>query len=168
MPGNAHPAYAWECSSVSRFRMLTPLMFLSAHPSCALECSPLLCFDVLLCLMLETAPLSCAFECSTHSCTRVLLWLAHWSAHLASADVRLCCGGFCVCVVCVPQVLEAMHAPVYFETFDVHGTMNKVPEEVITSIRKNRVRPRNESDAILLYHSSKRSWKEKKTYQEES
>lgn len=39
----------------------------------------------------------------------------------------------------VRQVMEAMHAPVYFESYDVHGDMTKVPEEVIESIRKNKV-----------------------------
>ncbi|KAG8662862.1 isocitrate dehydrogenase [NAD] regulatory subunit 1, mitochondrial isoform X2 [Manihot esculenta] len=39
----------------------------------------------------------------------------------------------------VEQVMEAMHAPVYFEKFEVHGDMKKVPAEVIESIRKNKV-----------------------------
>jgi isocitrate dehydrogenase (NAD+) len=39
----------------------------------------------------------------------------------------------------VEQVMEAMHAPVYFERFDVHGEMKRVPEEVMDSIRKNKV-----------------------------
>ncbi|KAK9287024.1 hypothetical protein L1049_015432 [Liquidambar formosana] len=39
----------------------------------------------------------------------------------------------------VEQVMEAMHAPVYFERYEVHGDMRKVPEEVIESIRKNKV-----------------------------
>ncbi|GMH11348.1 hypothetical protein Nepgr_013189 [Nepenthes gracilis] len=39
----------------------------------------------------------------------------------------------------VEQVMEAMHAPVYFEKCEVHGDMKKVPEEVIESIRKNKV-----------------------------
>eukprot|EP00245_Coleochaete_scutata_P017858 TRINITY_DN899_c0_g1_i1.p1 TRINITY_DN899_c0_g1~~TRINITY_DN899_c0_g1_i1.p1 ORF type:complete len:371 (-),score=64.35 TRINITY_DN899_c0_g1_i1:536-1648(-) len=39
----------------------------------------------------------------------------------------------------VVQVMEAMHAPVYFETYEVTGRMSKVPEEVIESIRKNKV-----------------------------
>ncbi|XP_057753374.1 isocitrate dehydrogenase [NAD] regulatory subunit 1, mitochondrial-like isoform X1 [Arachis stenosperma] len=39
----------------------------------------------------------------------------------------------------VEQVMEAMHAPVYFEKFEVHGTMKKFPEEVLDSIRKNKV-----------------------------
>ncbi|KAG9446506.1 hypothetical protein H6P81_012634 [Aristolochia fimbriata] len=39
----------------------------------------------------------------------------------------------------VQQVMEAMHAPVYFETYEVHGDMNKVPQEVMDSIRKNKV-----------------------------
>ncbi|KAH7851343.1 hypothetical protein Vadar_010185 [Vaccinium darrowii] len=40
----------------------------------------------------------------------------------------------------VEQLMEAMHAPVYFETFDeVHGDMKRVPQEVIESIRKNKV-----------------------------
>ncbi|KAL8160426.1 hypothetical protein V2J09_001963 [Rumex salicifolius] len=39
----------------------------------------------------------------------------------------------------VEQVMEAMHAPIFFEKFDVHGDMKKVPEEVIKSIRKNKV-----------------------------
>lgn len=39
----------------------------------------------------------------------------------------------------VRQVFEAMHAPIEFETFEVHGDMNAVPEEVIESIKKNKV-----------------------------
>ncbi|KAB2636385.1 isocitrate dehydrogenase [NAD] regulatory subunit 1 [Pyrus ussuriensis x Pyrus communis] len=39
----------------------------------------------------------------------------------------------------VEQVMEAMHAPVYFERYDVHGDMKRVPPEVIESIRKNKV-----------------------------
>ncbi|XP_059647390.1 isocitrate dehydrogenase [NAD] regulatory subunit 1, mitochondrial-like [Cornus florida] len=39
----------------------------------------------------------------------------------------------------VEQVMEAMHAPVYFERYDVHGDMKSVPPEVIESIRKNQV-----------------------------
>ncbi|XP_015889535.2 isocitrate dehydrogenase [NAD] regulatory subunit 1, mitochondrial isoform X2 [Ziziphus jujuba] len=39
----------------------------------------------------------------------------------------------------VEQVMEAMHAPVYFERFEVHGDMNKFPEEVLDSIKKNKV-----------------------------
>lgn len=35
--------------------------------------------------------------------------------------------------------MEAMHAPVYFERFEVRGDMKKVPEEVIDSIKKNKV-----------------------------
>lgn len=39
----------------------------------------------------------------------------------------------------VEQVMEAMHAPVYFEKFEVHGNMKAVPPEVLDSIRKNKV-----------------------------
>ncbi|CAJ2635903.1 unnamed protein product [Trifolium pratense] len=39
----------------------------------------------------------------------------------------------------VEQVMEAMHAPVYFEKFIVHGDMKAVPTEVLESIRKNKV-----------------------------
>ncbi|KAF8377710.1 hypothetical protein HHK36_031094 [Tetracentron sinense] len=39
----------------------------------------------------------------------------------------------------VEQIMEAMHAPVYFEKYEVHGDLTKVPEEVIDSIRKNKV-----------------------------
>ncbi|TXG59895.1 hypothetical protein EZV62_014468 [Acer yangbiense] len=39
----------------------------------------------------------------------------------------------------VEQVMEAMHAPLYFEKYDVHGDMKKVPQEVIDSIKKNKV-----------------------------
>ncbi|XP_021645071.1 isocitrate dehydrogenase [NAD] regulatory subunit 1, mitochondrial isoform X2 [Hevea brasiliensis] len=39
----------------------------------------------------------------------------------------------------VEQVMEAMHAPVYFERYEVHGDMKKVPTEVIESIKKNKV-----------------------------
>ncbi|XP_020599717.1 isocitrate dehydrogenase [NAD] regulatory subunit 1, mitochondrial isoform X2 [Phalaenopsis equestris] len=39
----------------------------------------------------------------------------------------------------VQQVMEAMHAPVFFETYEVHGDMTSVPQEVIDSIRRNKV-----------------------------
>ncbi|KAM3287665.1 Isocitrate dehydrogenase [NAD] regulatory subunit 1, mitochondrial [Capsicum baccatum] len=39
----------------------------------------------------------------------------------------------------VEQVMEAMHAPVYFERYDVHGDMKSMPPEVMDSIRKNKV-----------------------------
>ncbi|XP_057769139.1 isocitrate dehydrogenase [NAD] regulatory subunit 1, mitochondrial-like isoform X2 [Salvia miltiorrhiza] len=39
----------------------------------------------------------------------------------------------------VEQVMEAMHAPVYFEKFDVQGDMKSVPLEVLESIKKNKV-----------------------------
>ncbi|PIA56812.1 hypothetical protein AQUCO_00700871v1 [Aquilegia coerulea] len=39
----------------------------------------------------------------------------------------------------VEQVMEAMHAPIYFEKYEVHGDMIKVPQEVIDSITKNKV-----------------------------
>ncbi|KAK6240639.1 hypothetical protein SCA6_006028 [Theobroma cacao] len=39
----------------------------------------------------------------------------------------------------VEQVMEAMHAPVYFEKYEVHGEMKCVPQEVIDSIKKNKV-----------------------------
>ncbi|XP_050260252.1 isocitrate dehydrogenase [NAD] regulatory subunit 1, mitochondrial isoform X1 [Quercus robur] len=39
----------------------------------------------------------------------------------------------------VEQVMEAMHAPVFFEKYDVHGDLSKVPQEVIESIKKNKV-----------------------------
>ncbi|XP_054787108.1 isocitrate dehydrogenase [NAD] regulatory subunit 1, mitochondrial isoform X2 [Prosopis cineraria] len=39
----------------------------------------------------------------------------------------------------VEQVMEAMHSPVYFERYEVHGDMKRVPQEVIDSIRKNKV-----------------------------
>ncbi|XP_078440757.1 isocitrate dehydrogenase [NAD] regulatory subunit 1, mitochondrial-like isoform X2 [Wolffia australiana] len=39
----------------------------------------------------------------------------------------------------VEQVMKAMHAPVYFEKYDVHGDMVAVPAEVIESIRRNKV-----------------------------
>ncbi|CAI9111288.1 OLC1v1011476C1 [Oldenlandia corymbosa var. corymbosa] len=39
----------------------------------------------------------------------------------------------------VEQVMEAMHAPLYFEKYDVHGDMKNVPQEVLDSIRKNKV-----------------------------
>lgn len=39
----------------------------------------------------------------------------------------------------VEQVFEAMHAPIHFERFQVHGDMNSVPPEVIASIRNNKV-----------------------------
>ncbi|KAJ4951101.1 hypothetical protein NE237_027933 [Protea cynaroides] len=39
----------------------------------------------------------------------------------------------------VEQIMEAMHAPVYFERYEVHGDMTEVPQEVIDSIKKNKV-----------------------------
>ncbi|KAI9127632.1 hypothetical protein K1719_000625 [Acacia pycnantha] len=39
----------------------------------------------------------------------------------------------------VEQVMEAMHAPVYFERYEVYGDMKRVPQEVLDSIRKNKV-----------------------------
>ncbi|KAI3895913.1 hypothetical protein MKW98_025704 [Papaver atlanticum] len=39
----------------------------------------------------------------------------------------------------VEQVMEVMHAPVYFEKFDVHGDMKEMPIEVMNSIKKNKV-----------------------------
>jgi len=39
----------------------------------------------------------------------------------------------------VEQVMQAMHAPLYFEKYEVHGDMKKIPEEVLESIRKNKV-----------------------------
>lgn len=39
----------------------------------------------------------------------------------------------------VVQVMKAMHAPLYFETYEVSGKMDKVPLEVMDSIRKNKV-----------------------------
>ncbi|CAH2034950.1 unnamed protein product [Thlaspi arvense] len=39
----------------------------------------------------------------------------------------------------VRQVMEGMHAPVYFETYDIKGNMNHLPQEVVDSIRKNKV-----------------------------
>jgi isocitrate dehydrogenase (NAD+) len=35
--------------------------------------------------------------------------------------------------------MEAMHAPLYFERYDVHGDMKRIPTEVLDSIRKNKV-----------------------------
>ncbi|XP_042514464.1 isocitrate dehydrogenase [NAD] regulatory subunit 1, mitochondrial isoform X2 [Macadamia integrifolia] len=39
----------------------------------------------------------------------------------------------------VEQVMEAMHAPVYFERYEIHGDMTKVPQDLIASIKKNKV-----------------------------
>ncbi|XP_062224658.1 isocitrate dehydrogenase [NAD] regulatory subunit 1, mitochondrial-like [Phragmites australis] len=39
----------------------------------------------------------------------------------------------------VRQVMEAMHVPVYFKTYEVHDGMPMVPTEVIESIRRNKV-----------------------------
>lgn len=39
----------------------------------------------------------------------------------------------------VVDVMKAMHAPVYFETYEMHSSMDKVPTEVIESIRRNKV-----------------------------
>ncbi|XVF62275.1 hypothetical protein PTKIN_Ptkin08bG0204500 [Pterospermum kingtungense] len=39
----------------------------------------------------------------------------------------------------VEHVMAAMHAPVYFERYEVHGDMKRIPQEVIDSIKKNKV-----------------------------
>ncbi|KAJ7514831.1 hypothetical protein O6H91_23G061400 [Diphasiastrum complanatum] len=39
----------------------------------------------------------------------------------------------------VVEVMKAMHAPIYFETYEFSGKMDKVPTEVIDSIKKNKV-----------------------------
>lgn len=39
----------------------------------------------------------------------------------------------------VVDVMKAMHAPLYFEEFEVSGKMDKMPDEVLVSIRKNKV-----------------------------
>ncbi|KAI5057552.1 hypothetical protein GOP47_0027567 [Adiantum capillus-veneris] len=39
----------------------------------------------------------------------------------------------------VVDVMKAMHAPVYFEVFEASGKMDKVPDEVMASIKKNKV-----------------------------
>ncbi|KAK4347596.1 hypothetical protein RND71_033935 [Anisodus tanguticus] len=39
----------------------------------------------------------------------------------------------------VEQVMEAMKAPVYFERYEVRGDMKCIPNEVIDSIKKNKV-----------------------------
>ena len=39
----------------------------------------------------------------------------------------------------VVDVMTAMHAPLEFEVFEVSGKMHKVPEEVMDSIRRNKV-----------------------------
>ncbi|XP_065855718.1 isocitrate dehydrogenase [NAD] regulatory subunit 1, mitochondrial isoform X1 [Euphorbia lathyris] len=39
----------------------------------------------------------------------------------------------------VEQVMEAMHAPIYFDKYEVHGDMKRVPPEVMESIKKNKV-----------------------------
>ncbi|XP_060194538.1 isocitrate dehydrogenase [NAD] regulatory subunit 1, mitochondrial-like [Lycium barbarum] len=39
----------------------------------------------------------------------------------------------------VEQVMKSLKAPVYFERYEVHGDMKCIPEEVIDSIKKNKV-----------------------------
>ncbi|XP_052197134.1 isocitrate dehydrogenase [NAD] regulatory subunit 1, mitochondrial-like [Diospyros lotus] len=39
----------------------------------------------------------------------------------------------------VEQVMEVMHAPVFFERYEVHGHMKSMPHDVIESIKKNKV-----------------------------
>lgn len=39
----------------------------------------------------------------------------------------------------VVDVMKAMHAPLYFETYELSGKMDKMPAEVLDSIRKNKV-----------------------------
>lgn len=39
----------------------------------------------------------------------------------------------------VVQVMEALHAPVYFDTQEISGKMDRVPEEVLESLRRTKV-----------------------------
>ncbi|GFY87820.1 isocitrate dehydrogenase 1 [Actinidia rufa] len=39
----------------------------------------------------------------------------------------------------VEQVMAVMHAPVYFERYEIHGDMKSAPQELINSIKKNKV-----------------------------
>ncbi|KAL2936868.1 Isocitrate dehydrogenase [NAD] regulatory subunit 3 mitochondrial [Bienertia sinuspersici] len=39
----------------------------------------------------------------------------------------------------VEQVMDAMHAPINFQKYEVHGNMREIPEGVIESIRENQV-----------------------------
>ncbi|XP_021774556.1 isocitrate dehydrogenase [NAD] regulatory subunit 1, mitochondrial-like [Chenopodium quinoa] len=39
----------------------------------------------------------------------------------------------------VEQVMDAMHAPIVFDKYEVHGDMKKIPEGVLESIRENKV-----------------------------
>jgi isocitrate dehydrogenase (NAD+) len=39
----------------------------------------------------------------------------------------------------VCQVMEAIHAPVTFDTYEMHGSMDSVPSEIIKSIHHNKV-----------------------------
>ena len=40
---------------------------------------------------------------------------------------------------CWSRAMEAMHVPIYFECYDVHDDMKRVPKEFMNSIRKNKV-----------------------------
>ncbi|KAF7129643.1 hypothetical protein RHSIM_Rhsim10G0199600 [Rhododendron simsii] len=51
----------------------------------------------------------------------------------------------------VEQVMEAMHAPVYFERYEIHGDMKKVPQEAIDSIKKNKLRKELDLYASLVH-----------------
>eukprot|EP00475_Leptophrys_vorax_P030012 TRINITY_DN44608_c0_g1_i1.p1 TRINITY_DN44608_c0_g1~~TRINITY_DN44608_c0_g1_i1.p1 ORF type:complete len:374 (-),score=30.34 TRINITY_DN44608_c0_g1_i1:156-1277(-) len=44
-----------------------------------------------------------------------------------------------LCTDAVEQVFKAMHAPVVFEKFDLTGRMTHVPNDVLESLRKNKV-----------------------------
>lgn len=39
----------------------------------------------------------------------------------------------------VEQVMDAMHAPIVFEKYEVHGDMKRIPAGVLESIRENKV-----------------------------
>uniref|UniRef100_A0A803MDV2 Isopropylmalate dehydrogenase-like domain-containing protein n=1 Tax=Chenopodium quinoa TaxID=63459 RepID=A0A803MDV2_CHEQI len=39
----------------------------------------------------------------------------------------------------IEQVMDAMHAPIVFDKYEVHGDMKKIPEGVLESIRENKV-----------------------------
>ena len=55
---------------------------------------------------------------------------------------------------CWARVMEAMHVPIYFECYNVHDDMKKVPKEFMNSIRKNKVvfRVDRRKSVVLLGH----------------
>ncbi|CAM8972349.1 unnamed protein product [Rhodiola kirilowii] len=61
------------------------------------------------------------------------------SGDVAPRVVTLIDGTNPLVIGAVKQVMKAMHVPVYFEKFGIHGDMKSFPSEVMESIKKNKV-----------------------------